>query len=105
MNYGSRISTVSAFDARYYIGDVKRVYGRVIEVFYDNNSDAIYLYFSAPYPNHNFSVVIPSEKLNEFPRDIVRYFEDENVCVTGLISRFDRKPEMVIHSRSQIERY
>lgn len=105
MDIGSEIETISSYDADYYVGDVKRVYGKVEEVYYSPEDRNYYLFFGAPYPYHDFSVVISrrdAKRLSLFPE---WYFNNQHICVTGLITWFEDKPEMIVKSPSQIHRY
>lgn len=102
---GYRIHTVSAYDADRYIGEVARIYGRVSEVWYERHTDEFTLYFGGPYPYHDFSVIIPGKYARRFSRNPQWYFTDKSIAVTGLISLWDDRPEMLIRKRSQIEVY
>jgi hypothetical protein len=102
---GYNIPTISAYDALYYSGEVMNVYGKVYEVFYSARTDEYYLYFGAYYPYHDFTVVLPgwiARRYSSYPES---YFERQNVIVTGLISTFDDKPELVVKRESQINLY
>ncbi|MBN2609979.1 MAG: hypothetical protein JXB00_00320 [Bacteroidales bacterium] len=102
---GYRIPTISAYDAIFYHGEVMNVYGKVYEVFYTGKTDEYILYFGAYYPYHDFSVVLPgwiARRLSRWPES---YFERQHVLVTGLVTAFDDKPEIVIRNTGQIRTY
>jgi hypothetical protein len=103
--YGYRIRTISAYDAAYYVGDVANVYGNVYEAWYSWQTDEYYLYFGAPYPHHDFSVVIPGKKARQFNRNPEIFFKGRYIWVTGLISLYDGKPEMIVREKHQIHLY
>lgn len=103
--YGYKIRTISAYDAAYYIGDVANVYGKVYEAWYSWQTDEYYLYFGAPYPYYDFSVVVPGRKARQFNRNPEIFFEGRYIWVTGLISLHEGKPEMIVRKKHQIHLY
>jgi DNA/RNA endonuclease YhcR with UshA esterase domain len=103
--YGYRIHNVSAYNAYYHIGEVKTVYGRVKEVYYARESDEFFLHIGDYYPYHDFTIVIPGYIAREYSRRPVAYFTKEYVNVTGLITEFEGKPEIVVKRNFQISVY
>jgi hypothetical protein len=99
------VTTISAYDALFHVGEIRRVYGKVSEVYYAAETDELFLYFGAYYPHHDFTVVIPGETARRYSRHPEFYFEDENIEVTGLITEYDDKPEIVVKEKNQLERY
>jgi hypothetical protein len=102
---GYRIQTISAYDAILYHGEVMNVYGKVYEVFYSRQTDEYILYFGAYYPYHDMSVVVPgwiARRMSRWPEE---YFERQYVIVTGLITTFEDKPEIVIRNTGQLRIY
>lgn len=104
-NYGDYIESVSSYDAMNYVGTVKKVYGKVEEVYYSPEDRTYTLYFGAPFPYHDFSVVIPRDIAKDISWSPTWHFEDEHVWVVGLVDIFDDKAEIVIHDQEQIRRY
>ncbi len=102
---GYRIQTVSAYDADRFIGEFARIYGRVFDTWYSPETDEYYLYFGEPYPYQDFTVIISGRDARRYNRHPERYFTGRHIAVTGIVSVFDGKPEMVIKSRTQIDRY
>jgi len=86
-------------------GEVVNVYGKVEEVFYTGRTDEYILYFGAYYPYHDFSVVIPGDLARIYSRWPELYFENQHMAITGLITIFDNKPEIVVKRRGQISLY
>jgi hypothetical protein len=103
--YGYRIQTVSAYDAYQFIGEIARIYGKVSEVWYERQTDEYTLYIGGPYPYQDFSVIISGKHARGFSFRPDRYFRNRNIAVTGLVSLWDDRPEMLIKRRSQIEVY
>ncbi len=104
-HYGHRIRAISAYDAYYHVGDIMNVYGKVSEVYRDRGADVYVLYFGAPYPYHDFTVIVPEHVARRYGWRPEWYFHNRHVWVTGLISFHEDKPEMVIQRRSQLNVY
>lgn len=104
-HYGEYIESISSYDAMSYAGSVKRVYGKVEEVYYSPEDRTYTLYFGGAFPYHDFSVVIPKNIAKEFSWSPTWYFEDEHVWVVGLIDVWENKPEIVVRDEDQIRRY
>ncbi len=49
-NYGYRIQTISVFDAKYNLGEVAMVYGRVYATWYNKETDDYLLFFGGDLP-------------------------------------------------------
>lgn len=102
---GYQLPAVPAYDADYYIGDVARVYGRVFDMYYEHATDEYFLYFGDYFPYHDFSVVVPGREARAFSRRPERFFRKAHLAVTGYITDYDDKPEIVVRRASQIEKY
>lgn len=102
---GTRIATISAYDAYDFVGEIARVYGRVSETYYSWETDEYFLYLGDYYPYQDFTVIIPGREAREFSRRPERFFEREYIEVTGLVSRFQGKPEMIVRRAEQIGVY
>jgi hypothetical protein len=103
--YGSRILSIPAYDADYHVGRLRTVYGRVHEVYYAPESGLYYLYFGAPYPYHDFSIVISRREARRFTNRPVHFFTGQHVMVTGIIANYDGRPEIEVIRRSQLALY
>ena len=102
---GARISTVSAYDAMFYIGEVKRVYGEVQETFYSREDDTYYLYVGAPFPYHDFSVVIPGREYRRYDFPPIDRLNFQHIWAMGLITDYDERPEIVVKRPYQLGIY
>ncbi|MGL2963445.1 hypothetical protein ACSVH2_06460 [Flavobacterium sp. RSB2_4_14] len=67
-----------------------------------SDSKVTYLNFGKPYPNHSFSVVIFGKDLKNFDYDPMVYLKKKNVCVTGEVSIYKEKPQIIVTSSKQI---
>lgn len=102
---GYVVHTISAYDAYYHMGEVRRVYGKVSDTFYAYKTDEYFLYIGARYPYQDFTVVVPGRIARRYHRNPERYFYRNHVEVNGLITSFDGEPEMVIKRPSQLRTY
>jgi len=100
-----RIETISAYETDNYQGEVMNVFGRVSDVFYSNETDEYFLYFGPYYPYQDFTVVVPGEIARNYSPRPSRFFENQDVVITGLITSFDNNPEMVIRDPNQFNLY
>ena len=104
-DYGTRIYTISAYDAYYHIGELRRVYGKVHEVFYAKKTDEYYLYFGSYYPYHDFSIVVPGHIARSYSYRPAWYFQNQHIMVTGLVTAYKESPEIVVRRVNQIKIY
>jgi hypothetical protein len=102
---GYRLPLIPAYDAYDYVGDAARVYGKVFEVHYEYDTDEYFVYFGDYYPYHDFSIIIPGNEARLISRRPERTLRRANIEVTGYITEFDDKPEMVIRNARQIDLY
>lgn len=102
---GYVVHTISAYDAYYHLGEVRRVYGKVSDTFYAYDTDEYFLYIGARFPYQDFTVVVPGYIARSYHRNPERYFYRNHIEVTGLITSFDGEPEMVVKRHSQIDVY
>ncbi len=103
--YGYRIQTIPVFDARYNLGEVAMVYGRVYATWYNGQTDDYLFFFGGNYPQHRFTMVVPGRVARKFSRRPERYFLGQHVTVTGLITTFDGVPEIIVKNRRQVGLY
>ncbi len=104
-NVGHCISVVPAYNADGYIGEVASIYGKVFDTNYSYENDELYIYFGDYYPYHDFSIVIPGREARKLSRHPELYFIDQNVSVTGYVSVYGDKPEVIVRDVSQLDIY
>jgi len=102
---GYHIQTISAFETRYNVGEVARVYGRVYATWYNRESDDLLLFFGGEFPQQEFTMVIPGHIARRFNWRPERYFLGQHILATGLITSYDGSPEMIIKKKSQMDVY
>ncbi len=105
MEFGSQIETISADEAPEYAGTVRRVYGKVDEVYYSPEDENYVLYIGAPFPYQDISVVVPKGIAHNLSMSPKWYFEDEFVWIVGLINIWEGKPEIIVRDEDQIKKY
>jgi hypothetical protein len=82
-----------------HIGETVVLEGRVVQVFTSDNGN-IFLNFGSPYPRHRFSATIFSRYAEAFP-DIHR-LEGKRVQITGIITLYRNKPQILLTSPDQL---
>lgn len=102
---GYHIQTISAFEARYNVGEVARIYGRVYATWYNRETDDLLLFFGGEFPYQEFTMVVPGSIARRFNWRPERYFLGQHVFATGLITSFEGKPELIVKQRSQLDVY
>ena len=95
----SPLKRISSKDVRQHIGDSLCVTGLVAEVFL--NDKVAYLNMDNKFPKNAFSCAIFSLKFTEFG-DLSKY-KGKNIEVTGKISTFKNKPQIILNSKDQIK--
>jgi hypothetical protein len=105
IDYGREIETIPAYDVRDYIGTVRRVYGKVEEVYYSREDQNYILYIGDRFPYQDLSVVIPRNVAREITGTPEWYFNHEYVWLVGLIDIWEGKPEIIIRDEEQIRKY
>ncbi|MCF8225031.1 MAG: hypothetical protein K9J30_04045 [Bacteroidales bacterium] len=102
---GYTIRTISVFDAEYNIGQVNRIYGRVYGTWLNRETDELLLFFGGEFPYQTFTMIVPGKIARRYSWRPERYFLGQHIIATGLITRFENKPEMFIRDRHQFDVY
>ena len=90
---------VTPVEAGSYIGKMVTVQGYIAEV--TKREKVAYLNFVSGFPENPFTAVIFSSRFDEFG-DLDR-FRNKNVEVTGIVSKFRDKPQIVLDEIGQIK--
>jgi hypothetical protein len=56
----------------------------------------------APFPNHRFTALIWGENLGLFPSPPTQLYDGKAICVSGTVTIFQGKPQIVVNHPSQI---
>lgn len=87
-----------AREAGQYIGETRRVCGKVAAL--KETKKSIALHFDAPSPNQSFTAVVwkTSRALSRQASHLVH----ADICVTGKIEENRKKPQMIVSESAQI---
>lgn len=104
-NVNRPLRLVPGNTAKYYTGELASVFGRVYETYYDEINQEFHLSFGAPYPRHDFTVIVTGREALRMGRTSPGYFIGHDFVVSGLITLYDGKPEIIVRYRNQIKKY
>lgn len=78
--------------------------GTVADVHYAGNSrgQPTFIDLGHPYPNQELTIVIWGNNLARFPTPPSAW-EGQRICVTGPVSRYHGRPEIIAYSPNQIQ--
>ena len=96
--------TITAEEAKQHVQETNTVCGLVAGAKYADTSQAklTYLNIGRPYPDQAFTAVVPPTVRSKFKVPPEEVFKGKTICVTGLITLFRDKPQIVIADPSQI---
>lgn len=92
------LRTITSKEVKTHVGDSLVIKGFVADIHLSNK--VAYLNFENKFPKNSFSCAIFSSKFDEFG-DLSK-FKNKNVEVTGKISTFKNKPQVILNSKDQI---
>lgn len=104
-HYGYKIGLIPAYDAYRFGGEVQSIYGRVDEVYYYPEYDYYYFYIGGIFPYQDVTIIVPGYEARRFSHNPVWYFQNRYIVTTGLISEYDRQPEVYVRRANQISLY
>jgi len=93
------VAIISPLEAGDYLGKDVTVKGLVADIY--KSEKVAYLNFVEKYPENPFTAVIFASRFSSFP-DIDKY-EFKTVEVTGRVTSFKGKPQIILDSESQIK--
>jgi hypothetical protein len=92
------VAVISPLEAGEYHGKLVTVKGFVADIY---QSDKVaYLNFVEKYPNNPFTGVIFASKFADFPN--IDKYKNKNVEITGRVSKFKDKPQIILNDPKQI---
>lgn len=97
-NEAANHETISSKDVKNHVGDSVTVKGFVAEVYLSEK--VAYLNFEKKYPANEFSCAVFSSLFDEFEE--LSAFKGKNVIVTGKVTNFRNKPQIILNSPGQI---
>ena len=88
------------------VGKLRNFCGKVQSTYINSNtaSQRIYLNMGREYPNHTFTGLIwYSSNKDNFDGRPDKKYKKKNICISGVISTFNEKPQIQIDFENQIE--
>ena len=92
---------IPAAAAKDHMGETGTVCGKVAGTRHLENS-ITFLNFEKPYPESPFTAIIRAEDRAKFSKPEETY-KDKEVCVTGKIEEYNKRPQIVLTEPSQIK--
>ena len=88
------------------VGKLRTVCGKVQSTYINSNaaSQRIYLNMGREYPNHTFTGLIwYSSNKDNFDGRPDKKYRKKDICISGVITTFNKKPQIQIDFENQIE--
>jgi DNA/RNA endonuclease YhcR with UshA esterase domain len=95
----AQTSTYTATEAAKHVGETATVADKVDGV-HQSGKGNIFLNMGGKYPNQAFTAFIPSSSAAQFSNP--QQYEGRTVAVSGKITLYKGKPEIIVNSPSQI---
>jgi DNA/RNA endonuclease YhcR with UshA esterase domain len=96
---GQAPPTYTPQEAAKHVGETATVTGKV-DGFHHSGKGNIFLNMGGAYPNQAFTAFIPSASAGQFSNP--QQYEGKTVAVSGKITLYRGKPEIIVNSSSQI---
>lgn len=95
----AQASNYTPQEAPKHVGETATITGTVDGV-HQSGKGNIFLNMGGKYPNQAFTAFIPSASAAQFPNP--QHYEGRTVAVSGKITLYKGKPEIIVNSPSQI---
>lgn len=103
-NFISAQSQISIDSVSAYVGKTVKVCDRVAGTFVTKGEKPVtYLNLGADYPKSKLTIVIFQKDLQHFSFIPSDHYKGQNVCVSGEISVYKERPQIVVKKPEQIE--
>jgi hypothetical protein len=99
----AQTNKITAAEAKDHVGETRTVCGKVVSTHYATASKGqpTFLNLDEPYPRETFTILIWGSDRAKFGVPETKY-KDARVCVTGKITSYREKPEVIATEPSQI---
>ncbi len=94
----SGMKTISSQEVKLHIGDSLTIRGYVADIYLSDK--VAYINFENKFPKNIFSCAVFENRFNDFG-DLSKY-KDKTVEVTGKITTYKNKPQVILNSKDQI---
>jgi len=96
--------TITADEAKQHIQETNTVCGVVASTkFLASKSKLTFLNLGRAFPDHVFTAVIPESARSKFKDPPEEFYKGKTICVTGVITTHNDKPQIMVDDPSQIE--
>lgn len=96
-------ASITIHNAGQYIGREATICEHVSDIYKPSGDNKmIYINFGGKYPDQIFTSVIFPKDQPKFSYNPVEVLKDKNVCITGKISEYKGKAQMVLYAPSQL---
>ena len=97
--------TIDIKDAPAYEGKLVKICAAVYDTKYLESSGRkpTFLNLGAPYPNAPLTILIWGDSRTHFSQPPERYYQGKNICVTGRVTIYKGKPEIIVDQQKDIE--
>lgn len=97
--------TITAYDAKNHIGEIKTVCGMVASTNYAylSKGKPTFLNLEKPYPDQVFTVVIWQDVRKKFSTKPEVFYKNKSICFTGRISEYRKRPQIELKRPNEIE--
>jgi hypothetical protein len=99
----AQTNKITAAEAKDHVGETRTVCGKVVSTHFASKSkgEPTFLNLDEPYPKEVFTILIWSSDRAKFGAPETNY-KDAKVCVSGKITSFRGKPEVIATEASQV---
>ncbi len=86
------------------MGQHRTVCGKVVDSRYavTSGGSPTFLNYDKPFPNHSFTVLIWGRDRSTFPTSPETFYRGKTLCASGVIEKFNGKPEIIASLPSQL---
>ena len=95
------VKEISASDASSYIGQTVKVCSMVYGT-KELKSGMTFINLGAAYPNSPLTIVIFGDDLSNFKKNPASYYDGKRVCITGKVTDYKGKAQIVIHREDEV---
>lgn len=93
---------INAFEAAAHENRIVTVCDSVASTRFLGSGRRTFLNLARPYPDQPFTAVIPYEVRQKFAEPPETRYQHGNVCIAGMVTLYEGKPQIVIHDPAQI---
>jgi hypothetical protein len=103
LSTAAQTNKITAAEAKDHVGETRTVCGKVASTHFASKSkgEPTFLNLDEPYPTEVFTILIWGSDRAKFGAPEMKY-KDATVCVTGKITSYRGKPEIIATEPSQI---